>query len=158
MGKKSSPTLKCEILVVWWKISGWWFGCHQFYFPINIGFMSSSQLTNSYFSEGWPNHKPDIVVFFFILTSLTFFCQQSSPKGPSWQQRMIRERYEDVPRSWRSNYEDVRAVDIFWDGVSCMFICVKNECVDPQLSTNHGIVRGIMGIFRIIIWEIDQGR
>ena len=25
-----------------------------FYFPINIGLLSSSQLTNSYFSEGWP--------------------------------------------------------------------------------------------------------
>ena len=59
-------------------ISGWWFGCHGFYFPINIGNLihhpnwrthifsegfkpyigiywnnSSSQLTNSYFSEGF---------------------------------------------------------------------------------------------------------
>ena len=25
-------------------------GCHEFYFPINIGFLSSSQLTKSYFS------------------------------------------------------------------------------------------------------------
>ena len=25
---------------------------------INIGFISSSQLTKSYFSEGWPNHQP----------------------------------------------------------------------------------------------------
>ena len=34
-------------LVVWLE--------HQFWhFPINIGLMSSSQLTNSYFSEGWP--------------------------------------------------------------------------------------------------------
>ena len=33
--------------------AGWWFGCHQFYCPIHIGIMSSSQLTNSYFSEGW---------------------------------------------------------------------------------------------------------
>ena len=40
-------------------ISGWWFGCHQSYFPRNIGLLSSSQLTNSYFSEGWPNHQPD---------------------------------------------------------------------------------------------------
>ena len=31
---------------------------HQFYFPINIGLLSSSQLTKSYFSEGWPNHQP----------------------------------------------------------------------------------------------------
>ena len=27
--------------------SGWWFGCHFLHVPINIGFMSSSQLTNS---------------------------------------------------------------------------------------------------------------
>ena len=33
---------------------GWWFGCHQFYFPRNVGLLSSSQLTKSYFSEGWP--------------------------------------------------------------------------------------------------------
>ena len=32
--------------------SGWWFGCHQFLFPIHIGFRLSSQLTKSYFSEG----------------------------------------------------------------------------------------------------------
>ena len=29
-----------------------------FIFPLILG-MSSSQLTNSYFSEGWPNHQPD---------------------------------------------------------------------------------------------------
>ena len=39
--------------------TGWWFGCHQFYFPINIGWISSSQLTNLYFSEGWLNHQPE---------------------------------------------------------------------------------------------------
>ena len=38
-------------------ITGWWFGCH-FLFSHILG-MSSSQLTNSYFSEGWPNHQPD---------------------------------------------------------------------------------------------------
>ena len=26
--------------------SAWWFGCHQFYFPRNIGLISSSQWTN----------------------------------------------------------------------------------------------------------------
>ena len=31
--------------------SGWWFGCHQFYFPRNSGLISSSQLTNSYFLQ-----------------------------------------------------------------------------------------------------------
>ena len=29
----------------------------NFIFPLILG-MSSSQLTNSYFSEGWPNHQP----------------------------------------------------------------------------------------------------
>ena len=29
---------------------GWWFGCHFLNFPILIGFLSSSQLTKSYFS------------------------------------------------------------------------------------------------------------
>ena len=33
-------------------------GCHEFYFPINIGLRLSSQLTNSYFSEGFTNHQP----------------------------------------------------------------------------------------------------
>ena len=39
-------------------LSGWWFGCHVLFSHI-LG-MSSSQLTNSYFSEGWPNHQPVI--------------------------------------------------------------------------------------------------
>ena len=46
-------------------ISGWWFGCHQFYFPMNIGFMSSSQLTDSYFSgRGGRNGPPSSFLFF----------------------------------------------------------------------------------------------
>ena len=32
----------------------------NFIFPLILG-ISSSQLTNSYFSEGWPNHQPDQV-------------------------------------------------------------------------------------------------
>ena len=32
--------------------SGWWFGCHQFHFPINIGNLIIP--LDSYFSEGWP--------------------------------------------------------------------------------------------------------
>ena len=37
-------------------------GCHEFYFPINIGLRLSSQLTKSYFSEGWPNHQPGLFI------------------------------------------------------------------------------------------------
>ena len=44
--------------MTWVFLSGWWFGCHQFgIFPEILG-CSSSQLTSSYFSEGWPNHQP----------------------------------------------------------------------------------------------------
>ena len=35
--------------------TGWWFGCHVLNFPINIGLLSSSQLTNSIiFQRGGP--------------------------------------------------------------------------------------------------------
>ena len=37
-------------------IAGWWCGCHQFYFPRNIGNNHPNWL--SYFSERWPNHQP----------------------------------------------------------------------------------------------------
>ena len=47
-----------------WRFShsytGWWFGCHFLFSHYNIGNFSSFQLTNSYFSEGWPNHQPVI--------------------------------------------------------------------------------------------------
>ena len=47
-----------------WKHNWIWLvvnGCHLDYFPIHIGLLSSSQLTTSYFSEGWPNHQPGMV-------------------------------------------------------------------------------------------------
>ena len=53
VGNRGDFTLLTLLLM-----AGWWFGCHQFYFPRNIGLRLWSQLTNSYFSEGWPNHQP----------------------------------------------------------------------------------------------------
>ena len=53
-------------------MSGWWFGCHFFILPLILG-MSSSQLTNSYFSEGWPNHQPDYVIFGLCTLLYTYF-------------------------------------------------------------------------------------
>ena len=64
-----------------WDLSNWWFpksrGCSYylmgfwlvvwlpcFIFPINIGFLSSSQLTKSYFSEGL---KPPTRIFMVML-------------------------------------------------------------------------------------------
>ena len=54
--------------------TGWWFGCHQLAFShINIGLLSSSQLTKSYFSEGWPNHQPDPILERFWGSWVSFF-------------------------------------------------------------------------------------
>ena len=54
----SLPSKHIQTCFLPWTSIFWWFGCHGFYFPINIGLHSSSQLTNSYFSEGWLNHQP----------------------------------------------------------------------------------------------------
>ena len=47
-------------------ITGWWFGCHQFYFP-HINWVSNHPNWLSYFSEGWPNHQPDRYLGIFQL-------------------------------------------------------------------------------------------
>ena len=54
------------------KMPGWWFGCH-FWFSHILG-ISSSQLTNSYFSEGWPNRQPEMRLIF----------SGDDPKTPLW--------------------------------------------------------------------------
>ena len=40
-------------------MTGWWFGCHQFYFPIYWESHHPNWRTHI-FSEGWPNHQPVI--------------------------------------------------------------------------------------------------
>ena len=55
-----NANLSCHILVESAQLLDFWLvvtGCHEFYFPIHIGFLSSSQLTNSYFS-GRGGEKP----------------------------------------------------------------------------------------------------
>ena len=42
-------------------LTGWWFGCHQFFiFPLILGWCHHPDWL-SYFSEGWTNHQPDMV-------------------------------------------------------------------------------------------------
>ena len=44
----------------------------NFIFPYDLG-MSSSQLTKSYFSEGWPNHQPVLMnIMYGITVSMAF--------------------------------------------------------------------------------------
>ena len=55
---KDSPVAKDVATGLWWLE-------HDFYFPIQLG-ISSSHLTNSYFSEGLKfNHQPVISAYFF---------------------------------------------------------------------------------------------
>ena len=52
-------------------LSGGWFGCHLDYVPINIGVMSSSQLTKSIiFPRGILAHQAVIVLFDNIMIYL----------------------------------------------------------------------------------------
>ena len=44
--------------IIW--LSGCWFGCHQFYFPINIGLRLSSQLTHIFQDGVALAHQPDM--------------------------------------------------------------------------------------------------
>ena len=53
------PTAMVSECLWYWKLVGGLVA--MFYFPRNIGNFKSSQLTNSYFSEGWPNHQPVLV-------------------------------------------------------------------------------------------------
>ena len=47
-------------------------------FPLILG-MSSSQLTKSYVSEGWPNHQPDVVgvgcFLYFVVCMTVGYCR-----------------------------------------------------------------------------------
>ena len=61
------------------KKTGWWFGCHVLCSHI-LG-ISSSQLTNSYFSEGWPNHQPD--EFFYMHIDSRWWMGKTSINGLS---------------------------------------------------------------------------
>ena len=41
-------------------VASWWFGCHFWHFPVNLGLLSSSQLTFIIFFRGvQSNHQPD---------------------------------------------------------------------------------------------------
>ena len=104
------------------KPTGWWFGCHEFYFPRNIGLLSSSQLTNSYFSEGWPNHQPEnhtdplnqwchVLVMFNGKNPLVV-CRQESPLQPElWAQD-----WEEAMDNWELSrwFRGVEPWDFSW--------------------------------------------
>ena len=70
--------------------TGWWFGCHQFYFPRNIGFRSSSQLTftHIFFRTGWRFKPPSRIylegfaIVIVIQPSIGMVCSGKSRGNP----------------------------------------------------------------------------
>ena len=59
------------------------------HFPRNIGFLSSSQLTKSYFSEGWPNHPPEML-FAGCVSSYRKVHHVTSPRVGPRNPRVVR--------------------------------------------------------------------
>ena len=51
-------------------IPGWWFGCHEFYFPIY--WVANHPNWRSYFSGGWPNHQPDTDILKILLQNVAW--------------------------------------------------------------------------------------
>ena len=66
--------------------AGWWFGCHFWHFPINIGNFSSSQLTKSYFQRGGPTTNQGVIAWLHYgvvcLEILWRFMELIHPKKP----------------------------------------------------------------------------
>ena len=96
-------------------------GCHEFYFPINIGFLSSSQLTNSYFSEGWPNHQPEAMDW-----------EDAYWKGGSrrWNSHCLKE----PPKSWESQRLHWHRLG-WWCSIFTYFTLQwRNMIISPLLS------------------------
>ena len=106
--------------------SGWWFGCHFWHFPINIGLLSSSQLTNSYFSGRggpgpptrndeifWLNHR-ELTRFIGIFWGPRNLCGPSVFDISTWCPGCQTIRYETRVRSLRSTREETLS-GLKWD-------------------------------------------
>ena len=84
---------------------GWWFGCHEFSFSHILG-ISSSQLTKSYFSEGWPRPPTSLGIQLFAF--IFFYIEQ--PNNPrtcmtsddlTWWAPEVLQVLQGWPPSWR---------------------------------------------------------
>ena len=58
--KHQNPHCFQKIPRIYQPFSGWWFGCHEFYFPINIGLLIIPiDELHHFFQRGWVyNHQP----------------------------------------------------------------------------------------------------
>ena len=75
-----------------------------FIFPLILG-ISSSQLTKSYFSEGWPNHQPAISIYSMCISNL-FLMDSSVPPADH--------KLPQIPRE--------SLISPFWHGQSWVFL------------------------------------
>ena len=102
-------------------ISGWWFGCHQCYFPMTLGNFIIPIDVHSYFSEGWPwptnqiwldlmdvlrSHcfLLDLSAQFMSNTHCSNFARSEKRRGPRYPPRVQRwfpsPREMDTCRHW----------------------------------------------------------
>ena len=133
--------------------TGWWFGCHLLNFPINIGLLSSSQLTNSYFSGRggpgpptrndeifWLNHR-ELTRFIGIFWGPRNLCGPSVFDISTWCPGCQTIRYETRVRSLRSTREETLS-GLKWDeNILSIPIKSTSDVLDFGLDlpiSNHG--------------------
>ena len=100
-------------------MTGWWWLEHDWIiFPETLG-MSSSQLTNSYFSEGWLNHQPDedgeVSRLPWWLPSGDVMAMEH--RGNRYAQAVDGEHLDDGVLSRLEIYFDW----CVWNGINCIF-------------------------------------
>ena len=72
-------------------ITGWWFGCHEFYFPINIGFLIIPIDEVIFFRGVAKNHQPDKHMFpsgascpMFLILNFSHTFPGEAPSPNTW--------------------------------------------------------------------------
>ena len=109
------------------KLAGWWFGCHQFYFPINIGNFKSSQLTSSYSSEGWRkttnqpciHDLPEGLLGYANLYAKFRIPKRSSNRFSCW--------YGLISKDWIAVYHRRNWSHGWWFGTFIIFLYIGNN-------------------------------
>ena len=97
-------------------ITGWWFGCHLDYFPINIGFLILP-IDFHIFQRGW-NHQPDSIACSLFLFDIT----------RTWHQLL----HFLLPSKFGAIFEP------FWFALDFQMFCVPGEyMIFPKNYGSH---------------------
>ena len=80
-----------------WSIAGWWFGCHQFYFRRNIGFLIIPIDSNIFYRGVHTTNQIGIALFFWRLTFVRRLTLVESQCHPSDKSSSFYEWYKPSP-------------------------------------------------------------